>query len=82
MTTVKLSQPIEIDGMQVKSLKFRDFNFGDIAFVATAQNEFDGVRTMVSRMAGILSDAVDQLSMADFKKISAALDTIVKPHLN
>lgn len=70
MHTIKLNTPITDAGKTYTELTFREAKVGDLVLADAVQGEVAKMLAILAGMSGTSLNAMRELSMADFKRIS------------
>ncbi|MFP3015449.1 MAG: phage tail assembly protein [Wolbachia sp.] len=74
MQKIKLTEPIKIDGILVSELTLRRPKVRDrLAVERMSNNDAEKEVALIANLASISKEAVEELDLADYSKIQAAL---------
>ncbi len=78
MQKIKLTEPIKIDGILVSEITLRRPKVRDrLAVERMSNNDAEKEVALIANLASISREAVEELDLADYGKIQAALQTPV-----
>ncbi|WP_265034250.1 MULTISPECIES: phage tail assembly protein [unclassified Wolbachia] len=74
MQNIKLTEPIKIDGILVSEITLRRPKVRDrLAVERMSNNDAEKEVALIANLASISREAVEELDLADYSKIQAAL---------
>lgn len=77
MTTVTLTRPIKIDGIETTVLNFREPTLDDLVKMDQADGDVAKLRSLVASCANILEIEAGKISAKDLKKLSGVVESFL-----
>ena len=80
MTTVKLDNPITVEGIEISELTFRPVKVRDcLAMERTGGSDFEKEVGLIANLASVTKETILELYFADYMKIQEALKDFFSP---